>query len=160
VAYELRLGEVDEEWLVGFHLVERWGEDAFRWSGPVALVRLGLPAGTYEVRLETRGVRVEPLPLCLEVFFNRHKVPSSSIQFDNGLLSFRVLPSMFEDGPEQRLFLTCNPLRPWKVGMSDRRTLGLPIFPITFTRAQLEASGHDQVEFSIFRHAGVTPEKP
>jgi hypothetical protein len=148
VAYELRLGEVDNAWLIGFHLVERWGEDAFRWSGPVALVRLGLPAGTYEVRLETRGMRQPVSSLRLGVFFNRHQVPSSSLQWNDGLLSFRIDSSMFDPSPEQRLIVTCNPVRPWKVGVPDRRELGLPIFSIEFTPIEEAISAPDALPAS------------
>ncbi len=128
-----RLGEMREECLVGFHAVERWGNDPFRWSGPVSILRLGLPRGTYDVQIETRSLRQGPVPLRLGVFFNRHKVPSSSIRWNGGLLSFRIHPPMFAPSPEQRLILTCNPLRPWKFGVPDRRELGLPIFSIKFT---------------------------
>ena len=126
-----RLSEFQEEWLVGFHAVERWEKDPFRWSGPVSILRLGLQAGGYDVQIETRALR--QAPLCLGVFFNRHKVPSSSIRWNDGLLSFQIHPPMFEPSPEQRLILTCNPLRHWKVGVPDRRELGLPIFSIAFT---------------------------
>ena len=132
-SYDYRLSEVREEWLVGFHAIEQWENEPFRWSGPVSILRLRIPTGSYEVKIETRSLRKAAVPLCLGVFFNRHKVASSSIQFSNGLLSFQIHSSMFEQSPEQRLIFTCNPLRPWKVGVPDRRKLGLPMFLIEFT---------------------------
>ncbi len=132
VVYSYRLSEAQEEWLVGFHAVERWEDDAFRWSGSVSIVRLGLPVGSYDVRIETQSLRKEPVPLYLEVFFNRHRL-SSVIRFEEGVLSFGIQPSMFASGHEQHLVLTCNPLRPWTVGVPDRRELGLPIFSIAFS---------------------------
>jgi len=140
-----RVGELSEEWLVGFHPVERWEGEAFRWSGPVALLRLGLPKGTYEVRVESEGLRQAPVPLCLGVFFNRHQVPRSSLRWRDGTLTFRLDPATFTEGPEQHLLLTSNPLRPWTVGVPDRRELGLPIFSIAFTpieEAMSEATNH------------------
>jgi glycosyltransferase involved in cell wall biosynthesis len=131
--YDLRLGEMDDEWLVGFHRVERWGDEAFRWSGPVGLIRLGLPRGAYEVEIETRGVRQATDQLCLGVFFNRHRVPPATLRWQDDLFTFRLDPSLFVEGPEQHLVLTCNPLQPWKQGVPDRRELGLPIFSIEFT---------------------------
>lgn len=132
-ALHYQLSEMQEEWLVSFHAVERWEDDSFRWSGPVSIVRLRVPTRSYEVKIETRSLRKAGVPLCLGVFFNRHKVPSSSIEFHSGLLSFRIHSSMFDESPEQRLIFTCNPLRPWKFGVPDRRKLGLPIFSIAFT---------------------------
>ncbi len=132
----MRLGELDDAWLIGFHPVERWGDEAFRWTGPVALVRLGLPRESYEVRIETRALRQAHVPLCLWIFFNRHSLPPGASQWDDGALVFRIEPSMFAPGPEQHLILTCNPLRPWTMGVPDRRELGLPIFSITFANLQ------------------------
>ncbi len=124
--------DLSDDWLVGFHAVERCGDDAFRWSGPVAIVRLGLPRGTYEVSLETRDLRQAPVPLCLGVFFNRHRVPPASLRWHDGSLTFRLDPAMFAAGAEQHHVLTCNPVRPWTSGVPDWRELGLPIFSIDF----------------------------
>jgi hypothetical protein len=130
---ELQLGEVADAWLVGFHPVERWGGLAFRWSGPVALVRLGLARGRYEVRVETRGLRGSPIPLRLAVFFNRSRISPDELRWHGSSICFRLDAAMFAEGAEQHLVLTCNPVRPWEVGVPDRRELGLPIFSITFT---------------------------
>ena len=150
-AFAYRLSGVQEEWLVGFHAVERWEDEAFRWSGPVSLVRLRVPKGAYDVMIETRSLRQAPVPLCLGLFFNRHKVSSSSLQWNDGLLSFRIDSFMFDPSPEQRLIFTCNPLRPWKIGVPDRRELGLPIFSIAFTRTAEAVSDGDQRPSSTFR---------
>jgi hypothetical protein len=140
IATTYRPGEMDDEGLVGFHAIERWGDETFRWSGPVALIRLGLPQETYEVHLETRALRRAPPPLHLRVFFNWHRLPAAALRWQEGTLSFRIESSMFAPGPEQHLILTCNPLRPWTVGVPDRRALGLPIFSIDFAPLT-EASG-------------------
>lgn len=132
-AFPSRFSEIPEEWLVGFSAVEQWENASFRWSGPVSIVRLRLPIRSYQVRIETRSLRKARASLCLGVFFNCHKVPASSVHFSDGVLSFRIGSAMFDKGPEQRLILTCNPLRPWKLGVPDRRELGLPIFSIEFT---------------------------
>jgi hypothetical protein len=147
-ATHYRLSEMQEEWLVGFHAVERWENEAFRWSGPVSLVRLRVPVGAYDVQIETRSLRQAPVPLCLGVFFNGHRVPAPSVQSTNGLLSFRVQPSMFDPSPEQRLIVTCNPVRPWKFGVPDRRELGLPIFSIEFTSLEEVVSAPDALPAS------------
>ncbi len=132
-AFHYRLSETREDWLVGFYALEQWENASFRWSGPVSIVRLSLAKGSYEVKIETRSLRKAPVPLYLGVYLNRHKVPSSSLQWNDGLLSFRIDSSMFDPSPEQRLILTCNPVRPWKFGVPDRRRLGLPIFSVRFT---------------------------
>jgi hypothetical protein len=147
-ALHYQLSEMQEEWLVGFHAIEQWGNESFRWSGSLSMVRLRLPRGSYEVKIETRSLRKAAVALRLRVFFNRHKVPSSSIHFSNGLLSFRIDSSMFDPSPEQRLILTCNPVRPWKFGVPDRRELGLPIFSIKFIPSQEAVSAPDALPSS------------
>ncbi len=144
--------EVHDEWLLGFHAVERWGDEPFRWSGPVALLRLGLPKATYAARIETRALRQAPVPLCLQAFFNRHKLPAHAFHWDDGALVFWIGPSMFVPGPEQQLVLTCNPLRPWTLGVPDRRELGLPIFSIAFTPAEPTVGTPEQAA-SAMAHA-------
>ncbi|PTL36661.1 hypothetical protein CLG94_02980 [Candidatus Methylomirabilis limnetica] len=131
-SYDYRVAEVSEERLVGFHALEQWEKESFRWSGPVSMVRISLAVASYEVQIDTRSLRRAPVPLCLSIFFNRVKLPSSSVQFKDGFVSFSIQPSMFVDGREQRLILTCNPVRPWMFGVPDRRELGLPIFSIVF----------------------------
>ena len=103
----------------------------------MALIRLGLSRAAYEVRIETRGLRQASVPLSLSVFFNRHKLRGASLEGHNDALTFRIDASMFEPGSEQHLILTCNPLRPWTLGVPDRRELGLPIFSIAFRQANV-----------------------
>jgi predicted dehydrogenase/GT2 family glycosyltransferase len=141
--YDLRPAEIGEEWLAGFKAVDRWGGEPFRWSGPVSVLRLGLPAGTYDVTIETRSLRQDAVPLCLRIFFNRHTIPASSLRWNHGVLGFRIDRHMFEPGPEQRLILTCNPLQPSKQGAADRRKLGLPIFSIAFVPLGEPAGAND-----------------
>lgn len=108
------------------------------------MVRLFLPVGSYDVRIETRALRTARVRLCLGFFFNRHRVPPAALHFDHGRLAFRMHPSMFDRDSEQRLILTCNPLRPWKAGVPDRRELGLPIFSIRFTPVEGGVRGGDE----------------
>jgi hypothetical protein len=58
---------------------------------------------------------------------------------------------MFTAGPEQLLILTCNPLRPWTLGVPDRRELGLPIFSIEFRAIDPAAGSRDEPVASTAR---------
>jgi len=55
---------------------------------------------------------------------------------------------MFEQSPEQRLIVTCNPVRPWKFSVPDRRKLGLPMFSIEFTPIEEAISAPDALPAS------------
>ncbi|CBE67982.1 MAG: hypothetical protein F9K13_04495 [Candidatus Methylomirabilis oxygeniifera] len=136
--YHYRFDEIPEERLIGFHALEQWKEESFRWSGPVATVRASLLKASYEVRIDTRSLRRAPVPLCLGVFFNRYELPASSVRFKDGVVSFLIQPSLFVDGLGQGLILTCNPVRPLEFGVPDHRDLGLPIFSIVFQQVDEE----------------------
>ena len=77
-----------------------------------------------------------------------HKIISNWTHYNSGSA---VCSDMFEQSPEQRLIFTCNPLRPWKFGVPDRRELGLPTFSIAFTRTVEAVSDGDQRPSSTFR---------
>ncbi len=131
--YQYHPAELPEEHLVGFHAVEAWHGQTFRWSEPVALIQVSLPKGSYEVTIRLLAIRPADLPLCFSIFFDNHHVPIVSTESSGGPISFRLDPTMFADntGPHH-LVLACNPLRPWQFGSTDQRELGLPISQILF----------------------------
>jgi len=89
--------------------------------------------------------RVEAL-LGLEDRMIRHETTNLPLLYNLGarqargrLLFLTESHCIFEHGPEPRLILTCNPLRPWKLEVPDSRELGLPLFSITFTPLEVAA---------------------
>jgi hypothetical protein len=131
--YQYDLAQIEEERLIGFHAVEAWQGQTFRWSEPVALVQVSLAKGSYEVRLQVLAIRPEKLPLGLSIFFDNQKISAFSTDSSNGSISFQLDLAMFKAGVRQyHLVLICNPLHPRKFGSTDRRELGLPISAIHF----------------------------
>ena len=54
---EYRPGIGPSDGLIGFHARETFDGQPFRWSSPLALMRVAVPPGDYEVRLDTNGIR-------------------------------------------------------------------------------------------------------
>lgn len=74
-----------------------------------------------------------------------HKIISNWTHYNSGSA---VCSDMFEQSPEQRLIVTCNPVRPWKFSVPDRRKLGLPMFSIEFTPIEEAISAPDALPAS------------
>jgi hypothetical protein len=132
-AHTFSIDQLPDERLFGFHWPESARHEVFRWSRSVAFADLPVTPGSYDVRIDTLGVRHPGFPpLCLWIFLNRHRVPARDLRFDERGVSFRVGPELFTQRRDQRLMLTCAPLEPWRYGQPDRRELGLPVAAIHF----------------------------
>ena len=121
------VADVPEAWLSGFHLVEAVDGARFRWSGPVAGVKLPLAPGDRQLRLITRGLRHRPR---LRAFFNGHRLAIHDCQAEHGEIRLAISARHLRPGPFQYLVLLTQPLRPWLEGVPDRRELGIPLFEI------------------------------
>lgn len=109
--------------LVNFYEPESVGEHRFRWSEPVAMVRLDLPASDYELTIETAALRCGGLSFPFRVYWNDQSINKKNVRLEDGKIIFNVTRSMFIRNDEQRLTFSCKPLRAEK----GRRQLGLPV---------------------------------
>jgi Glycosyltransferase like family 2 len=128
---EYQPGLMSSDTLLGFHGRETWKGQPFRWSTTLAIVRLSLEPGKYEVRLETRGLRgcvSNGIDLYLE---GRQARPLRSVtNSEGGDILFAVDATMFRTAPSQHLVITTS--RFAVADPKEKRVLGLPIFKITF----------------------------
>ena len=123
------------EWaLFGFHGLERIGGESFRWTGPLAALRLPFVKGQYLLRLVTRNLRGEKVKLRLA--FNGSRI--EPIALPNGDYEVPIERRHCRDR-EQTLILSCDPLRPWKHGVKDYRELGIPLFRVEAIPAKGES---------------------
>lgn len=119
--------DLPETWLTGFHLVEELDGEQFRWSGPVACLKLPLDPEYRVLRLRTRGLRPRP---GLRAFLNGRRLAIHDCQSESGEIRLILGRRHFKPGPFQYLVLICEPLRPWLQGVPDQRELGLPLFSV------------------------------
>ena len=113
---------------IGFHARETFDGQPFRWSSPLALVRIAVPPGDYEVRLDTKGIRDCHPPGLVECYIDRHRMPPAGAS-TTGEITFCADHTMFRFGAPQYLVLTSGRLR---AGSGEQRALGVPVFAITF----------------------------
>ena len=122
--------DLTESWAgraIGLHDLENIdGEARFRWTAPLALLRVVVPGpGRRRARLELRPFErpVDARPADPRVAVDNRRVPI--------LLSDEAIE--FEIGPGGHwIALACNPLRPQQHGVDDPRALGLPVRTLGF----------------------------
>jgi Glycosyltransferase like family 2 len=127
---EYRPGAMRSGALLGFHGVETWSGQPFRWSGPLAVVPVSVPAADYDLRLETNGLRGGDGRGRVDVYLDgRRAAPADPPAA--GCLAFRLDRAMFRPGTSHALTLVASRLR--VRDPAERRALGLPVFRILFT---------------------------
>jgi hypothetical protein len=121
------------EQLVGVHGLEERDGRPLRWTEPVSLMRLAPDSGDQQLRIETGGLRGDPLGALIAVVCGRHVLPSELLKSDEeGALSVR-LPARWARAAQDGLALVCSPMVPRRTGSPDTRRLGLPILSVTCT---------------------------
>jgi hypothetical protein len=111
--------------LIGVHSVERHEEAAFRWTEPVALLRLADPAGGATLRIRTDGVRGSPLDHLQGIYAGGEALPAELVTGEEGTLKAH-LPVDFVRSADPGIVLVCRPFSP----PGDRRRLGMPVVEV------------------------------
>jgi len=116
--------------IIGVHGLESHGGRLFRWTEPVALVRIAPSEPEFELRIETAGIRGNPLAAMIAVVVNGRVLPRELLSATHdGTLVVR-LPESWSAGAQGGLVLICSPLDATRAKSSDPRRLGLPILSI------------------------------
>ena len=116
--------------LIGVHALEEHHGRLFRWMQPVAILRLPPREQEHEIRIETAGIRGDPLAVVIAVVLNGRVLPRELLTSDaDGTLIIRLPASQSAAGGSD-LTLICSALAPARAGSSDTRLLGLPILSI------------------------------
>jgi hypothetical protein len=136
--------ELDEHALIGVDGMERDGERWFRWTDPVALLRLPRPGGDSVVRIDTGGLRGSPLHYVRGVYVDGRRVPPSSLRDEDGVLAF-PLPGGSREAPVTVTLLS-RPLEQSKVDPGDARRLGMPLFSVA---VQAQSPDHSSTQTSL-----------
>ena len=129
--YLLKFDEQTEHHRVYFYEPEYIDRLAFCWSQPLSMVRLDVHPGNYRVTIDTAELRGGRCKFPFQLRWNENRIPTQSIQIKDGKISFPVDVSMFQKNHEQRLTISCRPLK----SDLDRRELGLPIATIAIEPA-------------------------
>ncbi|MEM9412206.1 MAG: hypothetical protein AAGA30_13915, partial [Planctomycetota bacterium] len=125
--------------LVNFYEPEKADNEFFRWSEPIAMVRVDVPASDYEITIETGMLRCGGLEFPFKIYWNDLLVHRKSIRIEEGRIIFDVGREMFIRNDEQRITFSCKPLNAEK----GRRQLGIPIKWV-----RMEQTGSTDPEFA------------
>jgi hypothetical protein len=110
--------------LYGFHGTEWWRGRAFRWSSPLAALRLPLGPMVTALRVVTLGLRSRRYPVNLRASVDGVRVevrePAEGV--------YELLIPAAERRRSATVIWMCDPLCPWDEGVRDHRELGLPVF--------------------------------
>jgi hypothetical protein len=106
---------------IGMHSLESSGSLPFRWTEPVALLRLDGPAAGATLRISTGGLRGAPLDYVQGIYSGGEALPAELLSDDDGTLEAR-LPAHFA-AADPGIVLLSRPL----VVSGDRRRLGMPV---------------------------------
>jgi hypothetical protein len=127
---------VDGAQVIGAHGLESHDGRWFRWTEPVALLRLAPPAGEHLLTIDTGGLRGRPLDYLRGIYAGGRSLPPDHVHDQDGQLIAR-LPSEFgERAAATGLSLLTRPLEPRRHGSPDRRRLGMPVFSIELRPAR------------------------
>ncbi len=113
--------------LIGAYRAEGKPEDRFRWTEPVALLRISPPPGAALIRVETGGRRGRPLDYLHGIYCAGRQVPREAITGDEESFEIRLSPALGRVAAATGLVFISRPLVPSKAGSSDRRRLGIPV---------------------------------
>jgi hypothetical protein len=124
------IGELGPSDIVGVHGLEQVDGRRFRWTEPVAMIRIAPRQTACELRLETGGIRGDPLTSLIAVVVAGRALPRKyCTNDDKGTLTIH-LPAPIAAAAKDAVVLVCEPLAPAHEGSPDSRVLGLPIISI------------------------------
>lgn len=145
--YELpetfHFSEADPPQLLGFHQRESYDGRTFRWTEPLASVRLRLRPEAHQVTIDTNQIRGADCDFPFGIVFNEKSI--SKFERKNGKLSFRLEKGWFVEG-EQLLILFSQPLRRSK---EESRKLGFPVFDLQCSPVQKHFQSKEKVVIPI-----------
>jgi len=130
--------QLGPEAIVGVHALEEYRGRPFRWTEPVVLLRVAPSADEYELRIETGGIRGDPLAAVIAVVAGGRVLPRELLSAENGALVVR-LTQPWSSSTRDGVVLVCSALAPAQAGSSDSRLLGLPVLSVVTRPLQTRA---------------------
>jgi hypothetical protein len=121
--------------VVATHGLEESEGRSYRWTEPVALLRLEPPEGGAVLRIDTGGIRGDPASYLSGVYAGRHKLAPELISSEGDVLELRLSPEFSRAAADRGIVVMSTPLVPSRNGSSDDRRLGMPVTRIELSPA-------------------------
>jgi hypothetical protein len=128
MTYSMGLG--DPGCLDGFHGLERSGGELFRWSKPVARVRLNVVPGDYLLTIDMKHCQ-RVWSGSMQLYVNDRPVPDRVKATTRGAVCVQLLREHFDQASENWLRLVIDRVDTSRWPNSDPGDLGAPIFGIS-----------------------------
>jgi hypothetical protein len=128
-AGRVTVDELTDAGIVGGHALERDGRRFFRWTEPVALLRVAGSPGQ-ELVLDTRGLRGPPLSYVTEAYVDGRRVARRLLDGDDRHLRIPLGQGTRARGPGGGVTILSRPFDPGAWDVHDPRRLGLPLFSV------------------------------
>jgi len=122
-----QIGTAPSGCLVGFHARETFEGQPFRWSSPLAMIRLEMKPWDYEVCIDTGGIAG---PARLDIYLNGHRLRPAAPRQGGKPRWYATRHHFLEKGC-QKLVLTS--ARISTRGSPEFRALGTPVRSVSFT---------------------------
>lgn len=119
--------DLDGVVMVGSHGLEEHEGRAFRWTEPVAILRLAPGPTTDRLSIDTAGLRGDPSCYVAAVYAGQHRIANGDLWSDDRHLEVRFGRRESEQAAQHGVILMSRPLRPNRHGSPDRRRLGMPV---------------------------------
>ena len=116
--------------LTGVHALEHDGERWWRWTEPVAHLRLAAPASGGVLAIDTGGRRGAPLDCVSGVYVGARRIRNRRLREDGTRLLVPLNAGESARAAREGLSILSRPLEPWRSGSEDPRRLGLPVYGI------------------------------
>lgn len=110
----------------GVHGAENAGSHHIRWTGAMAVIPFCLPAGEYEITLDSGGWRGGDCRFPFVLYWNRHRISRSELEHAGTTVTFRTR-STGERSTQRLILLVPLCLRTDR----DARALGFPLAGLT-----------------------------
>jgi hypothetical protein len=124
-----RVEELDGA-LVGVHALERDGDRWWRWTEPVAHLRIEPPARGGVLAVDTGGRRGPPLRYVSGVYVGAHRIRNRRLREEGGRLLIPLAPAEWAHAASAGITILSRPLEPWRAGSEDARRLGMPVYAV------------------------------
>ena len=116
--------------LTGVHALEHDGERWWRWTEPVAHLRLAATAPGGVLAIDTGGRRGAPLDCVSGVYVGARRIRNRRLRQDGVRLLVPLNAREWARAAREGLTILSRPLEPWRSGSEDPRRLGLPVYGI------------------------------
>ena len=129
--------------LTGVHALEHDGERWWRWTEPVAHLRLAAPASGGVLTIDTGGRRGPPLDYVSGVYVGARRIRNRRLREDGERLLIPLDTREWARAAGEGISILSRPLEPGRSGSEDPRRLGLPVYGIELMPAGVITAPHN-----------------